>query len=139
VDKITVGSIADSKPSMVVSTQAAAALTVGAGELVVAVGTNIKDINNQRAVSGIKFAKDALQEAQYPVGAAQFNVVTGEPPSLHSTYVITNPATIGVLHTEDEVVIAYDQAFYSAGNSSNIGNIIDRAIEVYQEQVLKLN
>jgi len=140
VDKVAVGSIADSKPSFVVSVQAAAALTVGAGELVIAVGTNIKNINNQRVISGLEFARDTLREAQYPVGVGQFNVVTGEPPSnVNGAYVITNPAVIGILHTEDEVVIAYDLAFYDAGNSTNFLNIINRAIEVFQEQILKLN
>lgn len=139
MDKVTVGSIANSKPSMVVAVQAAAALTVGAGELVIAVGTNIKDINNQRAVSGLDFARDTLREAQYPVGALAFNVVTVTPPDNHSNAVLENLAAIGIAHTEDEIVIAYDSAFYDAGNSVNIGSIIARAIEVYQEQILKLN
>ena len=138
MDKITVSSIADSKPSMVLSTQAAASLAVGAGELVVAIGTNIKDINCLRAFNGISAAEGVLKEADYPVGPNAFTVVTGEPPS-YAAYALTNPTAIGIGHTEDEVVIAYDSAFYSAGNSSNIGNIIRRAIEVYQEQVLKFN
>jgi hypothetical protein len=137
VDKIAVGSIADSKPSFVVSVQAAAALTVGAGELVIAVGTNIKDINNQRVVSGLIIARDHLREVQYPVGPLAFTVLTSTPPD-HAT-VVTNPAAIGAGHTEDEIVIAYDSAFYDAGNSTNFLNIIDRAIEVFQEQILKLN
>jgi len=137
VDKVAVGNIADSKPSFVVSVQAAAALTVGAGELVIAAGTNIKDINNQRVVSGLKLLRDHLREDQYPVGPLAFTIITGTPPD-HAT-VLVNLAAIGVAHTEDEIVIAYDSAFFSAGNSTTFLNIINRAIEVFQEQILKLN
>jgi len=137
VDKIAVGSIADSKPSFTVSVQAAAALTVGAGELVIAVGTNVKDINNTRVISGLQLLRDHLRESEYPVGPLAFTVNTGTPPD-HAT-TLTNVAAIGVGHTEDEIVIAYDSAFYSAGNSSNIGNQIDRAIEVFREQILNTN
>ena len=137
MDKVAVGDIADSKPSFVVSVEAAASLTVGAGELVIAVGTNIKDINNQRVVSGLKLARDHLRESQYPVGPLAFTVLTSTPPD-HAT-VLTNVAAIGAGHTEDEVVIAYDSAFFSAGNSTTFLNIINRAIEVFQEQILKLN
>ena len=136
MDKITVGSIADSKPSFVVAVQAAAALTVGAGELVIAVGTTPTGVNNQRVVTALELLRDKLREAQYPVGPLAFTVLTTTPPSRVAT--LTNVAAIGVAHVETEIVIAYDSAFYSAGNSSNIGNIINRAIEVFQEQILKL-
>ena len=49
-----------------------------------------------------------------------------------------NGAAIPAL-TEDDAVVAYGANFYDAGNSVNIGAIIDRAIEVFQEQILKFN
>jgi len=136
VDKVTVSDIADSKPSMVVSVEAAAALTVGAGELMIAVGTNVKDINNQRVVSALQLLRDHLRETQYPVGPLAVNMVNSVPPG-HLTPV-TNVAAIPVL-TEDDAIIAYGATFYGAGNSSNIGNVISRAIELFQERILKLN
>ena len=136
MDKVAVGSIADSKPSFVVSVQAAAALTVGAGELVIAIGTNVKDINNTRVLSALQLLQDHLKEGNYPQGPLQFTGAFSTPPT-HGTTAL-NAAAIPAF-TEDEVVIAYDLAFYDAGNSSNIGNIITRAIEVYQEQVAKFN
>ena len=137
MDKITVGSIADSKPSMVVSVQAAAAITVGAGELVVAVGTNVKDINNQRVTSALEVLREKLREAQYPVGPLAVNFVSGAPPSAEG-YAVANAAAIPVL-TEDDAVIGYGATFYEAGNSENIGSIIRRAPDLFQEQILKLN
>ena len=137
MDKVTVSSIADSKPGFVVSVQAAAAITVGAGELIIAMGTNVKDINNQRVVSAFIDLRDRLREAEYPVGPLAVNFASGAPPSAEG-YAVANAAAIPVL-TEDDAIIGYGATFYEAGNSSNIGNIIDRAIEVFQELVLKLN
>ncbi len=137
MDKVTVGSIADSKPSFVVAVQAAAVLTVGAGELVIAAGTTPKNVNNQRVVTALQTLRDQLREALFPVGPLAFTVITITPPGRAA--VITNVAAIGVAHVETEIVIAYDSAFYDAGNSSNFLNIINRAIEVFQEQILKLN
>ena len=135
MDKVTVSSIADSKPSMVVSVEAAGAITVGAGELVIAMGTNVRDTNNQRCVTALDALRDRLKEANYPVG--QVTISSGEPPNLEA-FAVTDAAAIPAL-TEDDAVIAYDAAFYNAGNSTNIGAIITRAIEVYQEQILKFS
>ncbi len=149
MDKITVGSIADSKPSMTVSVQAAGAITVGAGELVVAVGDNVKADhtilvpgtapvgNNKRVTSALEVLREKLREAQYPVGPGQVTFVTGTPPSAEG-YVVGEGAAIPAL-TEDDAVIAYDTAFYPAGNSENIGSVIRRAAELFQEAILKLN
>jgi flagellar biosynthesis/type III secretory pathway ATPase len=137
VDKVTVSNIADSKPSFVVSAEAAATLTIGAGELAIYMGTNVKDINNQRVVSAFKDLRDRFREAEYPVGPLAANISSGEPPSAEG-YAVSNAATIPAL-TEDDAVIAYGATFYDAGNSSNIGNIIDRAIEVFREQILNTN
>ncbi len=137
MDKVTVSNIADSKPSFVVAVQAAAAITVGAGELVVAVGTNVKDINNQRVTTALEQFREKLREAQYPNGPLAVTFVSGAPPSAEG-YAVANAAAIPVL-TEDDAVVAYDTAFYPAGNSENIGAIIRRAAELFQEQILKLN
>lgn len=136
MDKVTVSSIADSKPNFVLSVQAAGVLTVGAGELMIAMGTNVKDINNQRVVSGFQLLRDHLRENSYPVGPLAVNLVNGTPPG-HFTPV-SNQATIPAL-TEDDSIIAYGATFYDAGNSENIGSSIRRAIELFQEQILKLN
>ena len=128
MDKVTVSSIADSKPSMVVSTEAAALLTVGAGELMIAMGVNIKNANNQDVVTAFQDLKD---------GALAVNYASGTPPN-RAGYLVGNGLTIPAL-TEDDAVVAYGANFYDAGNSVNIGAIIDRAIEVFQEQILKFN
>lgn len=137
MDKITVGSIADSKPSFVVAVEAAGAITVGAGELVVAVGTNVKDINNQRVTTALEQLREKLREAQYPNGPLAVTYVSGAPPSAEG-YAVANAAAVPAL-TEDDAVIAYDTGFYPEGNSENIGSVIRRAAELFQEQILKLN
>ena len=137
MDKITVSSIADSKPSMVVSSQAAATLTVGAGELMIAMGTNVKDRNNTDVITAFQDLKDSLRESQYPVGASAVNYASGTPPS-RAGYLVGNGAAIPAL-TENDAVIAYGATFYDAGNSVNIGAVIDRAIELFSEQILKFN
>jgi len=137
VDKVTVSSIADSKPSMVVSAEAAATLTVGAGELMIAMGVNVKNVNNQDVITAFQDLKDSLREDQYPVGASAANYASGTPPN-RAGYLVGNGAAIPAL-TEDDAVVAYGANFYDAGNSVNIGAIIDRAIEVFQEQILKFN
>jgi hypothetical protein len=137
VDKVAVGSIADSKPNFVVSVQAAASLSVGAGELVIAVGTNVRDTNQTRVISALQLLQDHLKEGNYPQGPLQFTGAFSTPPD-HGT-VALNAAAIPGTFDEDNVVIAYDLAFYDAGNSSNIGNQITRAIEVYLEQISKFN
>lgn len=137
MDKITAASIAESKPNFVVTTQAAATLTLGAGEIGIFVGTNVKDINNQRAVSALDHIRDHLREAQYPQGPLALTGSFYTPPVKFPTTAL-NAATFPVF-TEDEVVIAYEAGFYPAGNSGNIGAMIQSLIEVYQEQILKFN
>lgn len=136
--KIAVNDHADSKPSFLVSTQAAAAITVGAAQLVIFIGTNVLDINNQRCVTALENLRDLLKENEYPVGPLGFTVAAGEPPS-REAYTVIDIAALGAAHTEDEVIIAYGLNFYPAGNSSVYSNLIDRATEVFQEQILKLN
>lgn len=149
MDKITVSNIADSKPSMVVSVQAAGAITVGAGELVVAVGDNVKADHtvltpgvapvgsNQRAAAALEQLRERLREEQYPNGPLAVTFVSGTPPSAEG-YAVGNAAAIPAL-TEDDAVVAYDTGFYPAGNSENIGSVIRRAAELFQEAILKLN
>jgi len=134
VDKIVASNIADSKPSFTVSTEAAATLTIGAGELGIFMGINVKAINNQRVVSAFIDLRDRLREAEYPVGPLAVNFVSGTPPSAEG-YAVGNALAIPVL-TEDDAVIAYGAAFYPAGNSGNYSNKIDRLIERFQEDLL---
>lgn len=137
MDKITSDSIANSKPSFVVAVEAAATLTIGAGEIGIFMGTNVKDINNQRVVSAFIDLRDRLREAEYPVGPLAVNFVSGAPPSAEG-YAVANAATIPAL-TEDDAVIAYGATFYPAGNSGNYSNHIDRLIEKFQEDLLPFN
>ena len=138
MDKVSVSSIADSKPSMVVSAEAAATLTVGAGELMIAMGVNVKNVNNQDVITAFQDLKDSLREDQYPFGGlAVAAYASGTPPN-RAGYLVGNGVAIPAL-TEDDAIIAYGANFYDAGNSVNIGAIIDRAIEVFQEQILKFN
>lgn len=149
MDKITAASIADSKPNFTVAVQAAAALTLGAGEIGIFVGTNVKAGhtilvpgvapvgNNQRAVSALDHIRDHIRESDYPQGPLALTGAFFTPPSNVPTTAL-NAATFPVF-TEDEVVIAYDINFYPEGNSANFGAMIQSLIEVYQEQVLKFN
>lgn len=137
MDKITSDSIANSKPSFVVAVEAAATLTIGAGEIGIFMGTNVKDINNQRVVSAFKDLRDRIREAEYPVGPGAVTFVTGTPPSA-TGYVVGEGAAIPAL-TEDDAVIAYGNTFYPAGNSGNYSNHIDRLIERFQEDLLPFN
>ncbi len=134
MDKITSDSIANSKPSFVVAVEAAGALTIGAGEIGIFMGDNVKAINNQRVVTAFENLRDRLREADYPVGPGAVTFVTGTPPSREG-YVVGEGASIPVL-TEDDAAIAYGINFYPAGNSSNYSNTIDRLIERFQEDLL---
>jgi hypothetical protein len=134
VDKIISDSIANSKPSFTVTTEAAGAPTVGAGEIAIFMGDNVKGVNNQRVVSAFIDLRDRLNEVDFPVGPGAVTFVTGTPPSAEG-YAVGEGASIPAL-TEDDAAIAYGNAFYPAGNSSNYGNHIDRMIERFQEDLL---
>ena len=134
MDKITTDSVANSKPSFVVAVEAAAALTIGAGELGIFMGVNVKAINNQRVVTALENLRDRLKESDFPVGPGAVTFVTGTPPSREG-YVVGDGAAIPAL-TEDDAVIAYGNAFYPAGNSSNYLNLINRLTERFQEDLL---
>lgn len=134
MDKITTDSIANSKPSFVVAIEAAATLTIGAGELGIFMGDNVKAVNNQRVVTAFEGLRDRLKEANFPVGPGVVTFVTGTPPSA-TGYVVGEGAAIPAL-TEDDAVIAYGNTFYPAGNSSNYLNTINRLIERFQEDLL---
>ncbi len=134
MDKITSDSIANSKPSFVVAVEAAATLTIGAGEIGIFMGVNVKAINNQRVVTAFENLRDRLREAEFPVGPGAVTFVTGTPPSREG-YVVGEGAAIPAL-TEDDAVIAYGINFYPAGNSGNYLNHINRLIERFQEDLL---
>lgn len=137
MDKITAASIAESKPSFVVTTEAAATLTLGAGEIGIFVGTNVKDTNNQRVVTALEELVELLRENQFPTGVNGLNLATGTPPG-KTGYAVTDVAAIPAL-TEDEVVIGYGNSFYPDGNSTNLSAFFKSLIELFQERILKLN
>jgi hypothetical protein len=149
VDKITSPGIDASKPDFTVTTQAAATLTLGAGEIGIYIGTLVKADHtilvpgtapigsNQRAVAALDHIRDHLRESQYPQGPLQFTGAFFTPPTKFPTDAL-NAAAFPAF-TEDQVVIAYDLAFYDAGNSTNFNAMIQSMIEVYQEQVLSFN
>lgn len=134
--KITAGNIDATKPSHVVATQAAATLSIGDGELGIFIGTNVVGVNNQRAVSALVQLRDALRENLFPDGAAADNYAYMTPPGKDSI-TIGNGIAIPAL-TEDDVCIAYGGTFYTESNSHFFCAHIDRLIETFQEQVLKL-
>lgn len=136
MDKITAASIAESKPDFVVTTQAAATLTLGAGEIGIFIGTNVKDVNNTRVLSALNLLRDHLREDNYPQGPLALTGAFSTPPD-HGTSAL-NAATFPVF-TEDQIVIAYEAGFYPAGNSSNFDAMLTSMIEVYQEQIAKFN
>ncbi len=137
MDKITAASIADSKPSFTVAVEAAGALTLGAGEIGIFVGTNVRDTNNQRVVTALDDLRDAFREAQYPNGVNAFNTAAMTPPG-KTGVLIANLIAMPAL-TEDDVLIAYETGFYPEGNSVNIGEMIKSLIELYQERILKFS
>jgi hypothetical protein len=116
---------------------AAATLSVAAGEVILAIGTNIRDDIQIRGINGIGAVADALREAGYPhlnevtwgVATPPGNIVLGSDTLLNNL-----PA-----FTEDQVVIAYDDGFYPPFNSHVYDTIIRKALELYMEDVAKIN
>jgi hypothetical protein len=149
VDKITSDSIANSKPSFVVAVEAAATLTIGAGEIGIFMGDNVAADhtvlapgvapigNNQRVVTAFENLRDRLKEGNFPVGPGAVTFVTGTPPSSEG-YTVGEGAGIPAL-TEDDAAIAFGDGFYPAGNSGNYLNHINRMIERFQEDLLPFN
>lgn len=135
--KITVTNIDKGKPDHVVATQAAATLSIGDGELGIFVGTGVVAISNSRCVIALQQLRDALRENLFPDGAAADNYAYVTPPDGKPGITVGNAAVIPAL-TEDEICIAYGGTFYSEGNSTLFANHIDRLIETFQEQILKL-
>jgi hypothetical protein len=135
VDKVTVSSIADSKPSFVVSNVVAASPTLGSGELAIWAGTDAKDANQGEVIVALRRLAERFREEGFPVGPLANNMAHFTVPGGPITFL--NHATFPGGMTEKDVMIAYEEDFYSAGNSSNMMNIIKRAIEVYKEQILK--
>lgn len=135
--KITVASRYDSKPSHTVATEAAITLNIGDGELGIFIGTNVVAINNTRCISALVQLRDALKEANFPDGALANNFAHVTPPDGKPGVTVGNAVALPVL-TEDEVVIAYGGTFENPGNSQTFVGHIDRLIETFQEQILKL-
>lgn len=139
MDKIIIPDRAAAKANMTVTTEAAATLSIAVGQLIIAVGTNVRDAIQLRGINAIGTVKDALREQQgsYP----HLNEVTwgvSTPPG---------PVTVGSdtqlnnlpAFTEDQVVIAYDDGFYPPFNSHVYDTMINKALELYMEDVAKIN
>lgn len=135
--KIVSNNIDHTKVDYIVSTQAAATLTIGDTELGIFVGTAVVAINNQRCISALVQLRDALKEANFPDGAAADNFAHVTPPDGKQGVTVGNAVAIPVL-TESEIVIAYGGLYASPGRSQIFIGHINRMIEVFQEQILKL-
>jgi len=120
-----------------VATEAAATLTIGDGELGIFIGTTVVGVNNQRCVSALVQLRDALREANFPDGALADNFAHVDPLAGKEAIVVGNAAAIPVL-AETDVAIAYGGTFENPGNSQTFVGHIDRLIETFQEQILKL-
>lgn len=137
MDKIIIPDRAAAKASMTVTTEAAATLSIATSEVILAIGTNVRDAIQLRGINAIGSIADALREAGYP----QLNEVTwgvSTPPgniSIGSDTLLNNlPA-----FTEDQVVVAYHAAFYQPFNSHVYDTIIRKALELYMEEIAKVN
>lgn len=139
MDKIIIPDRAAAKYNMTVTTEAAATLSIAVNQLIIAIGTNIRDAIQLRGINGIGAVRDALREQQG--GFPHLNEVTwgvATPPG---------PVTVGSdtqlnnlpVFTEDQVVIAYDDGFYPPFNSHVYETLINKALELYMEEVAKVN
>jgi hypothetical protein len=139
VDKIIIPDRAAAKANMTVTTEAAATLSIATSEVILAIGTNVRDAIQLRGINAIGSIADALREAGYPqLGAPSITWGVSTPPgnvTIGSDTLLNNlPA-----FTEDQVVIAYDSGFYPPFNSHVYDTIIRKALELYMEDVAKIN
>lgn len=135
--KITCGGLYVAKPDYVVDTEAAAAITVGDGELVVAVGTSLLTKSPVLCVIALNDLLDALRERQFPDGAAADNYAYMTPPD-KANVVVGNAAAVPAL-AETDAVIAYGGTFAGVGSSQIFIGHINRMIEKFLEDVAKVN
>ena len=139
MDKIIVPSRAAAKADMTVTTEAAATLSIAVNQLIIAIGTNVRDAIQLRGINGIGTVRDALREQQgsYPhLNEVTWGVATPPgPASIGSDTQLNNLP----IFTEDQVVIAYDDGFYPPFNSHVYDTIIGKALELYMEEVAKIN
>jgi len=135
--KITITNEDEGKASHVVATQAAATLTIGAGELGIFIGTDAVAANNQQCVSALHQLKDKLREVAGGFNSIGGAVISAERAVPGGAIGLVAGAGVPVL-TEDDACIAYSNTFYPAGNTQIFIGLIDRMIETFQEKVLKL-
>lgn len=139
MDKIIVPNRAAAKSDMTLTTEAAATLSIAVGQLIIAVGTNLRDTMQLEGINGVGQVRDALREQQgsYPhLNEVTWGVVTPTGPvSVGSDTQLNNLPVF----TEDQVVIAYDDGFYPPFNSHVYDSIIGKALELYMEEVAKIN
>jgi hypothetical protein len=137
VDKIIVPDRAAAKANMTVTTEAAATLSIAVGQLIIAIGTNIRDDIQIRGINGIGAVADALREAGYPhLNEVTWGVAT--PPGNLSIGSDTQLNNLPVF-TEDQVVVAYDDGFYPPFNSHVYDTLVRKALELYMEEIAKVN
>jgi hypothetical protein len=138
VHKIISSGIDQTKPNFVVDVQAAASITLGAGNIAIYIGTTALGRNISECVSALQNCRDALREAQYPDGTLAFDSAKMvDVPE--GAIVIANGAAVPLDTTENGVLIAYHNDFYEAGNSTKYTNVINRMIETFLERVVKAN
>lgn len=139
MDKIIIPDRAAAKANMTVTTEAAATLSIASGEVIIAIGTNIRDKYQIRGINGIGAVRDFLRERQHSYPQVnEVNWAVAIPPggaTFGSDTLLNNlPA-----FTEDQVVIAYHIAFYQPFNSHVYDTIIGKALELYMEEIAKVN
>lgn len=142
MDKIIIPDRAAAKANMTVTTEAAATLSIAVNQLIIAIGTNVRDAIQLRGINGIATVADALREQQgsYPhLNEVTWGVLT--PPGNTDQVTVGSDTQLNNLpvFTEDQVVIAYDDGFYPPFNSHIYDTLIDKALELYMEEIAKVN
>jgi len=128
----------DSKHQMAVSTVLAAAVAIGAGELVVWIG-NALNGNQVEIIEALNRCRDALRESGTPNPAALSEVVAlSQPGAPKSAVTVTDQAALPTI-TEADVFIGYGNGYLptSGGSSRLLDDRIDAALDKLLEDALK--
>jgi len=144
MDKVLIQGMSLAKVNYAVSVQPAATITIGGSSFLIAVGTNVKDISNQRVVTALYNLIGVFREAQWPAIVTPnraFAVITPPNKTGVSVQIV---ATSLPPFTENDVVMAYGDNFFltgttHGGNSTIYNEHARRMIERLQEDVLKFN
>ena len=123
---------------MVVSVVVAASVAIGAGEMVLWIGSTVGN-NHVETLMALERCRDALREFGVPKPANTFEVVAlSQPGAAKSLVVITNRAALPTI-TEDDVLIGYGETYVpgAGGSTKLLLDRIDAAANVLMESTLK--